>query len=262
MDRIPVLMYHSVSTVREGELAPYTIRPHVFEAHLRHLVDNRYRTYTVTGLLKALATGTLAERSVAVTFDDGLADFHEHALPILFRFRVASTLYVPTAYIGGNVGWLRKHPADRRPMLTPEQLRDVQAHGVECGAHSHTHPELDQLRASAVAAEVRRSREVLEDLLGSRVNSFAYPFGYHRRRTKTAVRNAGFLSACAVGHLVADKSLDRFAIPRLIVCDKTSVAELQSLLQGAASPIDRARVHAKDLTWRSARRALRLLRRS
>ncbi|HEX3835257.1 MAG TPA: polysaccharide deacetylase family protein [Solirubrobacteraceae bacterium] len=258
MGRIPILMYHSVSTVREGMLAPYTLSPKTFEAHLAHLVGNGYRTYTVPRLLEALAAGALHERSVAVTFDDGLADFHQHALPMLVRYGVASTLYVPTADIGGTVGWLRKHPADRRQMLTSEQLRDVHAHGVECGAHSHTHPQLDLLRADAVTAEMRRSREVLEDLLGTRVDSFAYPFGYHRRATRNAVRAAGFRSACAVGHLVADESLDRFAVPRLIVSDTTSVAELQLLLQQRTpSPADRALVRAKDLTWRSTRRFLR-----
>ncbi len=256
MGRIPVLMYHSVSAVREGELAPYTLSPDAFEAHLAHLVDAGYRTYTISGLLEALAAERLAERSVAVTFDDGLADFHEHALPLLVRYGVASTLYVPTAYIDGNVGWLRKHPADRRPMLTADQLRDVHAHDVECGAHSHTHPELDRLRTPAVVAEVRRSKEVLEDLLAAHVDSFAYPFGYHRRPSRDAVRDAGFRSACAVGNLAADESLDRFAIPRLIVSDSTGVAELKLLLRRKPSPVDRALAHAKDFTWRSARRAL------
>jgi peptidoglycan/xylan/chitin deacetylase (PgdA/CDA1 family) len=146
-------------------------------------------------------------------------------------------------------------------MLTADQLREAHAQGVECGAHSHTHPELDQLPGPAAADEARRSREVLEDLLGARVESFAYPFGYHRRTVREAVREAGFRSACAVGHLTADEALDRFAIPRLIVADTTDVAELQSLMQATASPLDRALVRAKDVTWRSARRALRLLRR-
>ena len=73
------------------------------------------------------------------------------------------------------------------------------------------------------------------------------------------MRNAGFRSACAVGHLVADESLDRFAIPRLIVYETTGVAELQLLLQRASSSVDRALVRAKDVMWRSARRAFRLL---
>jgi peptidoglycan/xylan/chitin deacetylase (PgdA/CDA1 family) len=260
MGQIPILMYHSVSTVREGALAPYTLTPEIFEAHLAHLVGAGYRSYTVSGLLDALAAGTLHEKSVAVTFDDGLADFHEHARPLLVQYGVASTLYVPTADIGGRVGWLRKHRADRRPMLTPEQLRDVHAHGVECGAHSHSHPQLDQMRADAATAEVRRSRDVLEDLLGTRVDSFAYPFGYHRRATRNVVRAAGFRSACAVAHLVAGESLDPFALPRLIVSDTTGVAELQLLLQQTPSPVDRALVRTKHLTWWSARRVLRLLR--
>lgn len=258
MGTIPVLMYHSVSAVREGALAPYTLSPRLFEAHLAHLAEGGYSTYTISGLVDALAAGTLAERPVAVTFDDGLADFHDHALPLLARYGVASTLYVPTAYIGDDLGWL-KHPADRRSILTPEQLRDVRAHGVECGAHSHTHPELDLLRAPVVADEVRRSREVLEGLLMAPVDSFAYPFGYHRPSVRDAVRDAGFRSACAVGNLVADESLDRFAIPRLIIRDTTGVADLQRLLERQRSPVDAALASAKAFTWRSARRLRRAL---
>jgi peptidoglycan/xylan/chitin deacetylase (PgdA/CDA1 family) len=259
MTSVPILMYHSVSEIRGGELGKYTVTPGAFEAHLALLADDGYATYTVSDLLRAIDTGTLADRPVAVTFDDGLADFHERALPLLQRYGVASTLYVPTAGIGGRVEWLGTDAADNRPMLTADQLRDVHARGVEVGAHSHTHPELDMLGPTDMAAEVRRPREVLEDLLSAPVSSFAYPFGYHRRPVRDAVREAGYASACAVGHLGATEPLDRYAIPRLIVLDTTSPSDLKVLLERGWSGLDRALVRAKDLTWRSVRRARRLL---
>jgi peptidoglycan/xylan/chitin deacetylase (PgdA/CDA1 family) len=140
-------------------------------------------------------------------------------------------------------------------MLTEAQLRDVHGHGVECGAHTHTHPELDRLPASRVTSEVRHSKEVLEDVLNARVSTFSYPYGYHRRSVRNAVRSAGFESACAVGQLVADESLDRFAIPRLSMSCTTTVPELRRLLERTESLSDRALVQVKQVAWRWVRRA-------
>src|SRR5258708_32795391 len=60
------------------------------------------RNYHVVGmpqLLKAVANGVpLPNRAVLITFDDAYADFAETAWPILKRFGLPATMFVPTAY--------------------------------------------------------------------------------------------------------------------------------------------------------------------
>ncbi|HWE63502.1 MAG TPA: polysaccharide deacetylase family protein, partial [Chloroflexota bacterium] len=146
---------------------------------MSYLHDRGYTPITVTQLARAIVDSSihLPERPVVITFDDGLADFSMHALPVLTDHRFVATLYVAAGFIGGTSRWLTRIGEGERPMLTWEQLADVAAEGVECGAHSLSHPQLDILSSAAARDEVMRSRWLLEQRLGRQVATFAYPHG-------------------------------------------------------------------------------------
>src|SRR5438128_7460507 len=60
-----------------------------------------YCVVSMLEVLDAARTGAaLPPRSVLVTFDDAYRDFAEHAWPILQRYRLPATLFVPTAFPG------------------------------------------------------------------------------------------------------------------------------------------------------------------
>ncbi len=73
-DEIPVFVFHSV-------------RPQEFEAQLRYLHENGYRTLRAQELLAVLAEGKAAPpRSVVLTFDDGTASLYSVAWPLLKKY--------------------------------------------------------------------------------------------------------------------------------------------------------------------------------
>jgi peptidoglycan/xylan/chitin deacetylase (PgdA/CDA1 family) len=98
-----VLTYHRVDEpAARPWLDPSLISatPEVFDEQMRYL-SNNYNLVTTTDILASLETrnsNDLPARAVAVTFDDGYFDFEEHAWPILKRYRIPVTLFVPTAY--------------------------------------------------------------------------------------------------------------------------------------------------------------------
>lgn len=55
--------------------------------------------------VKALKDGTLPSRAVAITFDDGYADNHALAAPILARHGLSATFFVATEYLDGGRMW-------------------------------------------------------------------------------------------------------------------------------------------------------------
>jgi peptidoglycan/xylan/chitin deacetylase (PgdA/CDA1 family) len=60
-----------------------------------------YQVLTVGDVLdvvKSRKTKNLPPRAVLVTFDDGYYDFEEQAWPLLKRYKIPATLFVPTAY--------------------------------------------------------------------------------------------------------------------------------------------------------------------
>ena len=79
--------------------------------------------------------------------------------------------------------------------MTRTQLLEMAAAGVTVGAHSRTHADLPACSPSELEREVRGSKEDLEDLLGKRVTSFAYPTGLLNDEVVAAVAAAGFASA-------------------------------------------------------------------
>ena len=97
-------------------------------------------------------------------------------------------------------------------MLTWPQIVDLDRSGVEIGAHAHRHRPIDSLRIAEVVADVRRSRDLLEDHLGHACASFAYPHGYSSRRVRSVVADAGFVQACGVEDAMSGAGDDPMAV--------------------------------------------------
>src|SRR4051795_1308993 len=97
--RLRVLTYHRVLP-RDVSCSPSTVSasPDVFEAQMRHLA-RAYRVVSSDEVIASLNAGAaLPHRAVLITFDDGCLDFGTIAWPILRRYRLPATVFVPTAY--------------------------------------------------------------------------------------------------------------------------------------------------------------------
>jgi peptidoglycan/xylan/chitin deacetylase (PgdA/CDA1 family) len=253
---IPILLYHSVAPSWAPDYARWCIDPALFADHLDAVLELGYTCLTVSQLVDATATATLPAKPLAITFDDGRQDFAEHAVAPMAARGVPSTMYVVSGHVGGTSAWLDIPGEHRQPMMTWSQLLDARAAGVEIGAHSVSHPELDVVGAAAAADEVSRSRSQLEDGMGSPVRTFAYPHGYYSSRVQRLVRDAGFDSAAAVHDRWSSDTDDRFALSRLIIDGDTTPERLQARLQRPEHP--RSHGHpALRVGWRAVRRARR-----
>ncbi len=187
-----VLIYHRVGrrTAIEVDL-PLS----AFAEQIAFLAAHR----TVLSLSDALARiadpSSPHEPLVAITFDDGTADFADVALPVLVEHRVPVTLYVATEFLEQG----RPFPDDGAP-ITWAALADAHSTGlVDVGSHTHAHALLDRLPGPEVAGELDRSIELIEARVGVRPAHFAYPKAVPGSPAAAAAVRARFASAAIAG---------------------------------------------------------------
>ena len=211
--------------------------PSQFRRQMRHLIDAGYSAITTDILARALSGKLkLPAKPVLITFDDGYADFLEHAVPVLVDLKMPATLFVVSGLVGKTNAWDRRFGEPERALLDWPQLREVALAGVEIGSHSCTHPDLRSVTDQQLAEECTTSKRQLEDGLEQPCRFFAYPHGLYDARVKEAVATAGYDVAHAVLLRLRDLGRsDHLSLMRAIVHANKSFANFR-LRTALASP--------------------------
>ncbi|MEN8007399.1 MAG: polysaccharide deacetylase family protein [Candidatus Krumholzibacteriota bacterium] len=182
------LIYHHVDT---GTPASTSLSPELFGEHLDYLVSNGYRALPLAALVDSLRNGgTVPDRTVAFTFDDGYRSVYTEAFPRLRELDWPFTVFIcPDAVDHG-----------RGPVLTWDQLREMADAGATVANHGMFHHHLqrrgageadqawrDRIRGELLAAQERISRE-----MGIAPALFAYPYGEFDEDLREIIRDLGW----------------------------------------------------------------------
>ena len=157
---------------------------------LLHSVADQANRYAVTG--RQLAQLYRQQGRHLVTFDDGYERIFSHLLSLPRDKAGKTVVFLVAEKIGGINDWDAEGPLRGQPLLSKEQIALLAGHGVRFGSHSNTHPDLRKLPAAEMAEEIAGSKKRLEDLLGSAVEGFAYPYGQFDKSVIACVKNAGY----------------------------------------------------------------------
>lgn len=216
-------MYHAVGPAPDDPFDLY-VTPERFAAQLAALARLGLRGVSLAELGDAVTRGTAAGL-VGLTFDDGYRDVLEHALPALRGHGFGATFYVVSGLLGSANVW---DPPPRRPLMTVDDLRRLQADGFEVGSHSVTHARLAGLDPVRLRHEVADSRAALAGIIDAPPRTFCYPYGSVDKAAVRAVADAGYAYACAV-HRVPGLPV-AFARPRVGVTQRDGGARLAAKL--------------------------------
>ncbi|PSB45447.1 glycosyl transferase family 2 [Cyanosarcina cf. burmensis CCALA 770] len=176
-ERLPILMYHRVAPDGSPATSRYRVTPQAFAEQLRYLHDAGFYSVTLDDWYAAMATKTaLPGRAVLITFDDGYQDFLTYAQPVLKQYGFSATVFLVADRIGQTNCWDSFYGEDL-PLLSWEEIRQLQAEGVEFGSHTASHRPLTGLSLAEVVSEAARSRTILQQGLGHSPKAFAYPYG-------------------------------------------------------------------------------------
>jgi peptidoglycan/xylan/chitin deacetylase (PgdA/CDA1 family) len=153
-------------------------------------------------------------RKVHATFDDAFRS-SASVFPALERLGVGIQIFVCTGYAREGVPLAIPELAGDDPAelatMGWEELRGHADRGSAIGSHAVTHPHLTRLSEVELRRELTDSKAEIEAELGRRCVDFAYPYGEHDERVRTAVRRAGYDR----GYGLRGPKRDPYAIPRV-----------------------------------------------
>jgi len=185
-NRVPVLMYHSVSEAGEGRKKvrttnpEYTLPAGTFRRQMQLVADGGCRTVH----LYDLVNGTAGENSVALTFDDCLLDAGRYAVPILREKDLKATFFAVTDLVGreGYADW--------------DMLREMAGNGMSIQSHGVSHEPLSEMGEKRIRNELETSKKTIEDRLGTAVDFLSAPHGMFDGRVRETARSLGYRGIC------------------------------------------------------------------
>ncbi len=238
--KLPVLLYHHVGPKHRGAYPLLTVSPARFESQMKWLRRRGYTAIRPSDWISWLRSErSLPAKPVLITFDDGYADLTQYALPVLMRYGLTATVFLPTQCIGKTNDW-DKGTWALLPLIDQTQIRRWAAQGIEFGSHSRTHPHLTTLSRQQLDDEITGSAEDFQYLTGSRPIAFAYPYGSFTGEVRDRVSRVFDLSFTTQEGIncLGD---DPFLLQRLEIRPTDNLASFATLLACGFRPVTRLR---------------------
>lgn len=186
--KVPIIIYHSVRPyyLRDTKFAKqFIVEPAVFEKQMNFLRDNGYTAISFDDLLNFFNKGeSLPEKPIIINFDDGWENQYLNAFPILKDKKLIATFFVYTNSLG------------HERFMTWDEIKELSRAGMTIGSHTETHPYLFKIFDPAILKkEIFESKQILEELLGEKINLFSYPYGQLNDKIMELVKEAGYEAA-------------------------------------------------------------------
>jgi peptidoglycan/xylan/chitin deacetylase (PgdA/CDA1 family) len=222
--QVPILMYHYIRVPpdRGSDRIGWGLStsPDDFQQQMDYLAQHGYHPITLTELRGYLhGQQSLPDRPVVLTFDDGYADLYTQAFPVLKHHHFKAVAYIVSGFL-----------ARTERNVSPDQIREMDAYGIEIGAHTVNHVDLTR-SGGTLGFEVSGSKSMLEAIVGHPVLDFCYPSGKYNSQVIEAVQAAGFESATTTQEGAVHSLSDRFVWSRVRVSGSESLDDFVKGLQ-------------------------------
>jgi peptidoglycan/xylan/chitin deacetylase (PgdA/CDA1 family) len=190
--RLPVLTFHAL----DDQPSVISFPVELFRRAMARLHDRGFGTVDLLEAVDCLQQGApLPSRSLAITFDDGYQSVYTEAFPVLERYGMCATVFLTVGEEMSAEDTRRLPSLHGRAMLSWSEIREMHAAAIGFGAHTLTHANLTKATQKRVEVEIGQSKAIIEDALGTRVASFAYPYGRFDHRS-LAIARQHFACAC------------------------------------------------------------------
>ena len=173
---------------------------------------------------------------VTITFDDAFENLLYNALPAINKYRIPTTIFVPSGNLGDYPKWniAQTHPDKTQKVMTKKQIQDLSdTPNIEIGSHTVSHPYLTNLNEEDLKRQLTESKAFIENIIGKPINSISYPHGDYNDNVILAAKQAGY----TYGYTVEPKNISSnqilMTIPRYAILPTDSIFKIKLILSGA-----------------------------
>ena len=241
----------------------YTTSTHNLASHFDWLRAHGYHVISLQQLVDArTGKGTLPDKAVLLTFDDGLSSVYTKAFPLLKAFKYPAVVAVVGSWADlpadGKVE-NGAHPFYREDFATWNELREMQDSGlVEIASHTFdqhhgipanpqgnlipavvTHAynqstrtyESDDEYAERLRADLAHSSDEIRLKLGRAPRALMWPYGAYTQLSDSIAQSVGMQLTFTLGEESPLNAAGLQAIPRIVMLSNPSTSELAWELQ-------------------------------
>lgn len=207
---VPILMYHSIGYNKIF----FTVKPEEFERQMDWLNKKGYKVISLSELADKIGRREeFPAKTIVITFDDSFEDIYFNAFPILKKYGFSATVFTVTDFIGKeqrneSTGIMFK-------TLNRGQIKEMHNSGlIDFEPHTCSHRELPGISLQDARSDIFNSRKIIEDTLGKKCFSFAYPRGKYNRAIVDLLKGLGFKVAVTVNPGRARRGGNLLELPR------------------------------------------------
>ncbi|WP_179008424.1 polysaccharide deacetylase family protein [Winogradskyella forsetii] len=177
MTRLPILMYHNVSNDKNSN--GLTIWANNLEDQFKYLKDNGFESFHFSELENFTKNKkSLPKKSVVITFDDVYVNQLELAYPLLKKYNLKATFFIPFEYVDAVDSW----NTNEEKIMSVAQLKSMDADIIELGLHSFHHNNYNDISISEIEKDFEACYEFIEQHNLKVENILAYPYGKYPRK--------------------------------------------------------------------------------
>ncbi len=174
MSNLPIIMYHNI-TINDCNSMGLTVSVSKFETQLKYLKSKDFSTYFISELK---FEKNISNNSVILTFDDVTENQLLYALPLLIKYNIKATFFIPFSFVGKTDLWNK----GGEKIMSVAQLKALNPEIIELAHHSFFHRKYNTLTLTEIQVDLDKSFEFISENNLKVTPAIAYPYGNYPKK--------------------------------------------------------------------------------